>query len=78
MPNTIYLGINVDTDQIFVRRMNNDGITEIKTYSPLEYGLYYSNVGKDVEKNDYYLHKCKKNITFAHAFDNIAQTFETF
>lgn len=33
MPNTIYLGINVDTDQIFVRRMNNDGITEIKTYS---------------------------------------------
>jgi len=26
--------------------------TEIKTYSPLEYGLYYSNVGKDIEKND--------------------------
>ena len=26
--------------------------TEIKTYSPLEYGLYYSNVGEDIEKND--------------------------
>lgn len=26
--------------------------TEIKTYSPIEYGLYYTNVGKDMEKND--------------------------
>lgn len=33
MPNTIYLGINADSDQIFVRRMNNDGITELKTYT---------------------------------------------
>ena len=26
--------------------------TEIKTYSPLLYGLYYTNVGEDVQKND--------------------------
>ena len=26
--------------------------TEIKTYSPLLYGLYYSSVGEDAEKND--------------------------
>ena len=33
MPNTIYLGINTDADLIFVKRMNNDGVTEVKTYS---------------------------------------------
>ncbi len=26
--------------------------TEIKTYSPLKYGLYYTNVGEDIAKND--------------------------
>ena len=26
--------------------------TDIKTYSPLKYGLYYSNVGEDIQKND--------------------------
>ena len=33
--------------------------TEIKTYSPLKYGLYYSAVGEDVEKNDMF-----ENITY--------------
>ena len=33
MPNTFYLGINADSDQIFVRHMNNDGVTEVKTYT---------------------------------------------
>ena len=33
---------------------NNEYIkaTEITTYSPTEYGLYYSSVGKDKKKND--------------------------
>ena len=32
MPNTIYLGITRDGSKIFQRRMNNDGLMEIKTY----------------------------------------------
>ena len=33
MPNTIYLGINSRDGKIFMRRMNNDGLMEVKTYS---------------------------------------------
>ena len=33
MPNTIYLGISRDGGKIFQRRMNNDGLMEVKTYS---------------------------------------------
>lgn len=33
MPNTIYMGINTKDNRIFLRRMNNDGLMEIKTYS---------------------------------------------
>ena len=33
MPNTIYLGINIKDGKIFMRRMNNDGLMEIKTFS---------------------------------------------
>lgn len=33
MPNTIYLGISRDGGKIFQRRMNNDGLMEIKTFS---------------------------------------------
>ena len=33
MPNTIYLGISRDSSKIFQRRMNNDGLMEVKTYS---------------------------------------------
>lgn len=33
MPNIIYLGINTKDQKIFVRRMNNDGLMEVKTYS---------------------------------------------
>lgn len=32
MPNTIYLGINDKDGKIFLRRMNNDGLMEVKTY----------------------------------------------
>jgi len=32
MPNTIYLGINDKDGKIFLRRMNNDGLMETKTY----------------------------------------------
>jgi hypothetical protein len=32
MPNTYYLGINRDNNEIYVRRMNNDGIIEAETY----------------------------------------------
>lgn len=33
IPNTIYLGISRDGGKIFQRRMNNDGLMEVKTYS---------------------------------------------
>lgn len=33
MPNTIYLGMNLKDGRIFLRRMNNDGLTEVKTFS---------------------------------------------
>ncbi len=33
MPNVIYLGINIKDGKIFMRRMNNDGLMEVKTYS---------------------------------------------
>lgn len=33
VPNTIYLGMTRDGTKIFQRRMNNDGLMEVKTYS---------------------------------------------
>lgn len=33
VPNTIYLGVNLKTGKIFMRRMNNDGLMEVKTFS---------------------------------------------
>lgn len=33
MPNTLYLGINNRDGKIFMRRMNNDGLVEVKTFS---------------------------------------------
>jgi hypothetical protein len=33
MPNIIYLGINNRDGKIFMRRMNNDGLVELKTFS---------------------------------------------
>ena len=35
MPNYYYLGINADANEIYVKRMNNDGLIELKTYSLL-------------------------------------------
>ena len=32
MPNTIYLGINDKERKIFIKRMNNDGLTDVQTY----------------------------------------------
>lgn len=32
MPNTIYLGINDKDRKIFIKRMNNDGLTDVQTY----------------------------------------------
>lgn len=32
MPNTIYLGLNDRDGKIFIKRMNNDGLTEVKTF----------------------------------------------
>lgn len=31
-PNTFYLGINRDSKEIYIRRMNNDGNIELETY----------------------------------------------
>lgn len=33
VPNTVYLGISRDGSKIFQRRMNNDGLMEVKTFS---------------------------------------------
>ncbi len=33
MPNTFYLGINAEANEIYVRKMNNDGLVDVKTYS---------------------------------------------
>lgn len=33
VPNTVYLGLNLKDGKIFVRRMNNDGLMEVKTFS---------------------------------------------
>lgn len=33
MPNTLYLGINRDAKEIYIRRMNNDGNIELETYA---------------------------------------------
>jgi len=33
MPNVIYLGLNIKDGKVFMRRMNNDGLMELKTFS---------------------------------------------
>lgn len=40
------------TDWINGKNNNYTKATDIKTYSPLKYGLFYSNVGEDIQKND--------------------------
>lgn len=43
MPNVLYLGLNIKGGKIFMRRMNNDGLMEVKTYSV---------VGEQTKKTD--------------------------
>ena len=33
MPNTLYIGINQASKEIYIKQMNNDGLTELNTYS---------------------------------------------
>ena len=40
------------TDWINGKNNNYTKATDIKKYSPLKYGLFYSNVGEDIQKND--------------------------
>lgn len=40
------------TDWINGKNNNYTKATDIKTYSPLKYGLFFSNVGEDIQKND--------------------------
>ena len=40
------------TDWINGKNNEYTKATDIKKYSPLQYGLFYSNVGEDIEKND--------------------------
>ena len=46
MPNNLYLGINQNTKEIYVRRMDNNGVTQLETYT------MSANME---EKNDYKL-----------------------
>lgn len=36
MPNTIYIGVSRDGSKIYQRRMNNDGLMEIKTFARID------------------------------------------
>ncbi len=36
MPNTIYIGVSRDGSKIYQRRMNNDGLMEIKTFARVD------------------------------------------
>jgi len=47
------------TDWINGKNNNYTKASDIKTYSPLKYGLFYSTVGEDIEKNDMF-----ENITY--------------
>lgn len=47
------------TDWINGKKDNYTKATDIKTYSPLKYGLFYSNVGEDSQKNDMF-----ENVTY--------------
>lgn len=47
------------TSWIKGKNNNYTKATEIQTYSPLKYGLYYTKVGEDIEKNDMF-----ENITY--------------
>ena len=47
------------TDWIKGKNNNYTKATDIKTYSPLKYGLFYSSVGEDKEKNDMF-----ENLTY--------------
>ena len=33
MPNTLYVGINQASKEVYIKQMNNDGLTELNTYS---------------------------------------------
>lgn len=33
MPNTLYIGINQASKEVYIKQMNNDGLTELNTYS---------------------------------------------
>ena len=36
MPNTVYIGVSRDGNKIYQRRMNNDGLMEIKTFARID------------------------------------------
>lgn len=36
MPNTVYIGVSRDGGKIYQRRMNNDGLMEIKTFARID------------------------------------------
>lgn len=54
--------------------------TDIKTYSPINYGLYYSNVGEDIHKNDMFeniIYYKKKQAEKKNKEENKSESMDT-
>lgn len=52
MPNTVYLGISRDGSKIFQRRMNNDGLMEIKTFERVNEQTKKTDIQEILERLD--------------------------
>ena len=50
VPNTIYLGVNLRDGKIFMRRMNNDGLVDVKTFSVTTEHTKKTDVGEILDR----------------------------
>lgn len=50
IPNTIYLGVNLKDGKIFMRRMNNDGLVDVKTFSVTTEQTKKTDVGEILDR----------------------------
>lgn len=50
IPNTIYLGVNLRDGKIFMRRMNNDGLVDVKTFSVTTEHTKKTDVGEILDR----------------------------
>lgn len=50
VPNTIYLGVNLKDGKIYMRRMNNDGLMDVKTFSVTTEQTKKTDVGEILDR----------------------------